>query len=261
MGDIAKLAESTLDWWSLAGVDQDYAEAPVDWREAPPMVQRVASRLAETRAPAPIADLSRALSHLAPTPLASIDPDSLPDTLADFRKWLASAPDVPAAGPAAARIAPIGQEGAPLLVLTAMPDPIDLATDMLIGGEPGALLDRMLAAIDMSRERIGIVSMAVSPVPGGRIAAEDAAALIALTLHHIALARPKLVLVMGDKASRAILSTDVAKARGRLLEIKLKGAVMPAIATFHPRTLVRNAQFKRAAWESLQMVQKALADL
>ncbi|NCP10654.1 MAG: hypothetical protein GW859_01640 [Sphingomonadales bacterium] len=255
-GEHLELAQSVLDWWALAGVDQDFRDMPADLLdvgetvELPPVLpSKNAPRLAT---PAPAANPSSVALLPARSDIA------MPQSLAEFRDWLKSSPDIPGAGPPAGRIAPSGPESAPLFVLTAMPDAIDAATGALLSGEPGALFDRMLAAIHIKREDIGLGSMALAPVPGGRLAAGDVALLTRIALRHIELARPKIVLLLGDKASRAILSTDAAKAQGRLLEIKLNQADIDAVATFHPRTLIRNSGFKRAAWESLQLVEKVL---
>lgn len=254
-GDNLKLAHSVLDWWSLAGVDCDFNDDPANLLEAPH--------------PAPVTQISgdalgaqpSIKSALALAPVTNDPPSStlsLPDTLDGLRAWLATSPDVPGAGPPANRVVPSGPAKAALFVLTAAPDASDLVEGFVLGGAAGALFDRMLDAIDLARKDVVIASMAVSPLAGRRLDPDAITALADIARHHIALVAPEMVLVLGDKASRAILSTDVVAARGKLLEIKVNDALIPAVATFHPRTLDRNRQFKRAAWESLQQVQKEL---
>lgn len=254
-GHTLELARSVLDWWSLAGVDCDFVDEPADLLAAP----KTTTRPQETRqvyqaqpTPQPVA-----IAEETPSPWHT-HPDSLPETLDALRVWLATSPDVPGAGPPANRVAPSGQAKAALFVLTAAPDLGDLAVGHLLGGAPGALFDRMLAAIDLERKDVVVASMAVTPLGGARLDPNDIAALAEIARHHIALVAPRIVLVLGDKASRAILSTDVMSARGKLLEIKVKGALIPSVVTFHPRILDRNEGFKRAAWESLKQVQKEL---
>ncbi len=260
-GGNLELAHSVLDWWSLAGVDCDFTDHPADLRVPPKpiTITPASTRPVELRsAPEPVA------VSVQSAPVQSIPAQSararleLPETLAELRAWLASSPDVPGAGPSSNRVAASGPDSADLFVLTAAPDAVDLIDGHVLGGAPGALFDRMLNAIDLKREKVAIASMAVSPLAGTRLAPEDIAALADIARHHIALVRPKVVLILGDKASRALLATDVVNARGKLLEIKVKGAIIPSIATFHPRTLDRNQRFKRSAWESLLQVQKEL---
>ncbi len=248
-GGNLELAHSVLDWWSLAGVDCDFSDDPGNLLVAPKptLVAPAMPQPAEQR-PAPQA-VAEALQTPSRHPV-------LPDTLAELRAWLASSPDVPGAGPPSNRVAASGPDNADLFVLTAAPDAVDLIDGHVLGGAPGALFDRMLNAIDLKREDVAIASMAVSPLAGTRLAPEEISALADIARHHIALVRPKVVLVLGDKASRALLATDVVNARGKLLEIKVKGAIITSVATFHPRTLDRNQRFKRAAWESLLQVQK-----
>lgn len=255
-GGNLELAHSVLDWWSLAGVDCDFADDPADLLVAPKPIAIAPANAqpVELRsAPDPVAvPAQSAPVQSAPARL------ELPATLAELRAWLASSPDVPGAGPSSNRVAASGPDSADLFVLTAAPDAVDLIDGHVLGGAPGALFDRMLNAIDLKREKVAIASMAVSPLAGTRLAPEDIAALADIARHHIALVKPKVVLILGDKASRALLATDVVNARGKLLEIKVKGAIITSVATFHPRTLDRNQRFKRAAWESLLQVQKEL---
>jgi len=255
-GGNLELAHSVLDWWLLAGVDCDFADDPANLLVAP----KPAAVAAEIVPPVDV----RTVPEPVAAPTQSPPPQSplvrlvLPDTLAELRGWLASSPNVPGAGPPTNRVAASGPDNADLFVLTAAPDAVDLIDGHVLGGAPGALFDRMLGAIDLKREKVAIASMAVSPLAGTRLAPEEIAALADIARHHIALVKPKVVLILGDKASRALLATDVVNARGKLLEIKVKGALIPSVATFHPRTLDRNQRFKRAAWESLLQVQKEL---
>lgn len=250
-GNNLKLAHSVLDWWSLAGVDCDFGDDPANLLVMPtaPLMPPETDEIVRER---PVAKpLTVAQSPTSGRP-------ALPNTLEELRAWLATSPDVPGAGPPNHRVGPSGPAQAALFVLTAAPDAGDLVEGHVLGGAPGALFDRMLAAINLNRKEVVIASMAVSPLAGTRLDPNDIAALADIARHHIALVQPKIVLVLGDKASRAILSTDVASARGKLLKIKVKGAIVASVATFHPRTLDRNKGFKRAAWETLQQIQKEL---
>lgn len=250
-GNNLKLAHSVLDWWSLAGVDCDFGDDPVNLLTMPisPLIPPATDEVARQRPdPKPVA-------------VAKSPPSgrlALPDTLEELHAWLATSPDVPGAGPPNHRVAPSGPAKAALFVLTAAPDAGDLVEGHVLGGAPGALFDRMLDAIKLKRKDVVIASMAVSPLAGTRLDPDDIVVLADIARHHIALVEPKIVLVLGDKASRAILSTDVAAARGKLLKIKVKGAIVASVTTFHPRTLDRNKGFKRAAWETLQQIQKEL---
>jgi DNA polymerase len=258
-GGNLELAHSVLDWWSLAGVDCDFVDEPATLLVAP------AQSSARSPGSTPVPPAGARSSEPRTLPEAKAEPAPVasgrftpPDTLPELRAWLATSPDVPGAGPPSNRVAASGPDRAELFVLTAAPDAVDLIDGHVLGGAPGALFDRMLGAIDLRRDQVAIASMAVSPLAGTRLAAEEIAALADIARHHIALVAPRIVLILGDKASRALLATDVVTARGKLLEIKVKSAIITTVATFHPRTLERNQRFKRAAWESLLQVKEEL---
>lgn len=258
-GDRMSAAESYLDWWTLAGVDQGYLDAPVDF-----LVQTTAKpAVPEPIVPEPIvaeqthrvASLVREIASERPISPPHVD---LPDSFDGLRQWIATSPDLPGAHWSHQRVVPTGTEAARLLVVGFMPDPIDLSAGQLLSGEAGALFDRMLAAIDLSRSEIGLTSISYTCLATGRIPPADCDALVAIMRRYVAVARPRLVLVLGDKACQPLLGQNLRSAEGQLLEFNHDRGSCPALATFAPRALIENPSFKRAAWESLQIVQREL---
>jgi len=145
----SRWAESALSWWQEAGVDTLVGEAPRDWLN--PKAEAAASA-------APAA---------APT-------ETLPDSLAAFRDWLATTDSLPFASPAATRIAPAGDAGAGLMVMTDMATAEDAAAGTIFSGEAGALVERMLAAIGRSRDTIYLAPFSPIRPPAGRIGEKGA---------------------------------------------------------------------------------------
>ena len=220
-------ALSVLDWWRLAGVDVAITEEPRAWL-APP----------KTPAEAP---------DVAP-PLTPAGPAELPADLAAFRHWLATDPSL-GQGP---RLAPVGEPASGLMLLGDVPEADDIAAGHLFAGSLGLLFDRMLAAIGRDRSSIYLATLSSARPPAGRLRMTDALADAAR--HHAALAGPRFLLLLGDAASRAILGTGVIEARGRLHQINHRGATMTAIATFHPRELLRTSGRKADAWRDLRLL-------
>ena len=118
-----------------------------------------------------------------------------------------------------------------------------------------AELDRLKRpAIGRDRQSIYLSSLAVARPVTGRIASEDAGALADLARHHVALVRPKRLLVMGDAANRALLETNAAMSGPKLHVVKHDFGQTEALATFHPRFLLDNPARKARAWRDLQML-------
>jgi uracil-DNA glycosylase len=233
-------AASLVGWWQEAGVDLLVQEEPRDWFATPVPAATAPPTPASARAPE------------APAARAQ-----LPDTLEAFLAWRLSEKAPEARWPGHP-IAPHHPSGASLMVLLDQPEREDAESGELLSGAAGRLFDRMLAAIGLDRSQVHLASVATVRPATGRVLPEIAAELQAIARRHVALAAPKRLLVMGDAASRAMLSTIVAEARGSLRPINLEngqtGGEALAVATYHPRFLLDRPACKADAWRDLKMV-------
>lgn len=127
-----------------------------------------------------------------------------------------------------------------------------------MSGAAGRLFDRMLAAIGRDRSSVYLVPLCAARPAAARIAPEIEARLGELLAHHIALASPKRVLLMGNAPSRAMLGLDFLRARGSLRPVNHEAGIIrgsfEAVATFHPRFLIEQPAKKAEAWKDLQML-------
>ncbi len=237
---------SLLGWWQDAGLDTLVDEAPRDWLA---IAERAAPIVA---APAPAA----AKSAPAPVPAKPAAP-SFPDSLPAFQAWLAASDKI--SMPLAARIAPAGDPASGVMVLVDLPDPDDLATGRLLSGEAGALFDRMIGAMRRDRQSLYLAAMAPGRPTGGFVDKASGTLFSELAGHHVALAKPRALLLMGEQPSRSFLNMGFVEARGRIHDVALGGGAVKAVATFHPRTLLQHPQQKRRAWEDLQLLMTILA--
>lgn len=223
---------SAFAWWAEAGLHTFVTDAPTDWL-AP-------------AAPPPSAPA-------AAVPAAS----ALPDDLAAFQALLASGDYLTGAPPARRRIAPTGNAGGALMVVTDMPDDADLRAGRLLATET-ALFDAMLRAMGTDRERIYLTPLSPARLTGGRLG-EAAAPLATLMRRHIALVRPRALLLFGNETSRALLALDRAAAGGALRGFNHDGGTVTAIATIHPRNLRRSPALKADAWAAMRLLLGELA--
>jgi DNA polymerase len=224
-------AVSALRWWSDAGVDCLVEDAPRDWLK--PETPREPVTAAVPDAPAAT---------------------QLPDQLDLFRAWLADAGDLPYAAPAAPRVCPAGDPASGLMLMTDMPAGEDCAAGTLLSGEAGALFDRMLAAIGRGRSSIYLASLSCLRSPTGSFTSEAAGRCATLARHHLGLAAPRAVLLLGDNCCRAMLDLGVLQARGRWHEISTHAGHIPAMASFHPSYLLERPAAKKHAWADLLML-------
>jgi uracil-DNA glycosylase family 4 len=229
-------AASVLDWWREAGVDTLIDEAPHDWLAQAP------DHGSAARAPAPAVDA----------------PAALPADLQAFEAWRigASAPDAAWGTP----LAPQGDAAPGLMILVDMPERGDAEAGRLLDGPAGALFDRMLAAIGRTRADVYLTALAVARPVTGRIAPEHLKPLAELARHHIALTRPKRLLLLGNAASRAVLGADVSAARGNLHVVNHDGGQSRAVASYHPRFLLERPACKGEAWVDLQLLIRGIEE-
>ncbi|MDE2368972.1 MAG: uracil-DNA glycosylase [Burkholderiales bacterium] len=124
-------------------------------------------------------------------------------------------------------------------------------------GAAGQLLDRMLAALQLSRaddgdaaSRVYIANTLKCRPPRNRNpSAEELHACEPFLVRQIELLRPRIILAMGRFAVQALLRSDepVGKLRGRVH--RYQG--VPLVVTYHPAYLLRNLPDKARAWEDL----------
>lgn len=160
-----------------------------------------------------------------------------------------------------------GAVNAALFLVADGPSPEDDLSGTPFNGEAGALLDKMLAAITLSRKEIYISSLVKCRVPDGRSAAtpEEAAACLPFLLRQIETVNPKIVCAMGPLATRTLLGVEhpLIRMRGRFHPLRSgnggkKTLVLP---TFHPAFLLTNPDMKKASWEDLLLIRKELNSL
>lgn len=131
-------------------------------------------------------------------------------------------------------------------------------------GRAGQLLDRMLGAIGLSRDTAYITNMIPWRPPGNRTPATHEIELCRPFIErHVALARPKIVVMLGNVASKSLLNTDkgILSLRGTWMEYSAGNDAIPALPTLHPAYLLRNPAQKRLVWADLLSLQERLERL
>lgn len=248
------LAESICDWWSLAGVDALVGDEPAGWLVAPPANDVAAKPKRVVHEEAELPPLPAALQRQdIPAAAETQGPVVFPGDWNEFQAWLANGDDVPGSQWDARRILPAGEAGAPLMLLTAWPEIDDQQDGTLFSGAAGQLLDAMLRAIGMARGDCYVASLAVTRPAGGRCDGNEAAELDRLLWHHLRLARPGRLLLIGGDIVRMAAASTLPDVRGKLLDINQDGGKVDAVAVAHPAMLLARPAQKAAAWDSLKL--------
>ncbi len=149
-----------------------------------------------------------------------------------------------------------GNPAAPIMIIGEAPGAEEDRTGRPFVGRAGQLLDRMLAAIDLDRTQVQITNVIYWRPPGNRKpTAAETAACLPFVLRHIALARPRVLVLAGGTAASTLLPvTDgITRLRGRWFDLAVPGldAPVPTLPIFHPAFLLRSPARKREAWRDL----------
>ena len=126
-------------------------------------------------------------------------------------------------------------------------------------GQAGRLLDNMLAALGLARERNVYIANVLKCRPPNNRTPEpgETDACRPYLERQVELIRPKLIVALGKSAASLLLGTDatIASLRGRVHHYR--GS--PLIVTYHPAYLLRNLPDKAKAWEDMVLARRIVA--
>jgi len=122
-------------------------------------------------------------------------------------------------------------------------------------GKSGDLLTKILEAIGFKREDVFICNVLKHRPPGNRNPSKDEiVACRPFLLRQLELLDAKVILALGTFAAQTLLETDSPIGKLRGIEHRYHG--IPLVATYHPAALLRNPNWKRPAWEDVQLARR-----
>ena len=125
-------------------------------------------------------------------------------------------------------------------------------------GEAGKLLDKILQAMNLSRQEVYICNVLKCRPPDNRDPQPDEIATCEPFLkQQLKLIQPELIVTLGRFATHELLKTTepIGKLRGHWYEYE----GIPLMPTFHPAYLLRNPSGKRPVWEDMKQVMQRLS--
>ncbi len=134
-------------------------------------------------------------------------------------------------------------------------------------GRSGQLLDRMLAAVGLSRNAqdrdssVFITNVIFWRPPGNRTPTEaETSMCLPFLLRTIELQKPDFIVCLGaTPAHRLTGRTDgILKMRGKWASANVSGRNIPLLPTLHPAYLLRQPAQKRLAWRDLLALRQML---
>jgi uracil-DNA glycosylase len=131
-------------------------------------------------------------------------------------------------------------------------------------GDVGALLIKMLLAINIKREKIYLTySVNYRPPDDRKPTSQEIKRYSVFLKEHISIINPKIIILMGGSAMEAVtgLNSKISNERGKWKEIILKNKTFPVMVTFNPSYLIRFPENKKYSWEDLKKIKQKIQDL
>ena len=122
-------------------------------------------------------------------------------------------------------------------------------------GRAGELFDKMLKAIDLTREDVYIANIVKCRPPNNRNPLEnESKTCIEFLRWQVKIIDPDIIICLGAVAARNIIDKDfkITKSRGSWYE-RGKFNIM---ATYHPAALLRDVNKKKDAWEDFKAIRE-----
>jgi len=157
-----------------------------------------------------------------------------------------------------ARRHPVPGEGAAdarLVVVGEGPGRVEDETGRPFVGPAGELLTKILAAIELPRERVFICNVVKCRPPENRVPQYDEiAACVPYLFRQIELVKPAVILAMGGTAAQTLLNTKQSLGALRNQIHRVRG--IPVIVTYHPAALLRNPNWKKPTWDDVRIARR-----
>ena len=152
----------------------------------------------------------------------------------------------------------VGDPNASLLLIGEAPgEQEDIKGEPFVG-RAGKLLDKILSAINRSREKdVYICNVLKCRPPKNRDPLPDEVnECEPYLLHQINLIKPKLIVALGRVAGMTLLNVDNSLKSMRGVIHDYNGT--PLIVTYHPAALLRNSNWKPEAWKDFKWIRSII---
>ncbi len=157
-----------------------------------------------------------------------------------------------------------GDINSPIMLIGEAPGELEDISGNSFQGDVGALLKKMLSAINIKIEKIySTYSINFRPPEDRKPSAQEIKRYSMFLKDHISIINPKILILMGSTAMEAVtgLSNKISIERGKWKEIILKNKTLPVMITFNPSYLMRFPENKKYSWEDLKKIKQKIEDL
>ena len=148
-----------------------------------------------------------------------------------------------------------GDINSPIMLIGEAPGATEDSSGLSFQGDVGALLNKMLLAINIKREKVySTYSINFRPPEDRKPTGQEIKRYSIFLKEHISIINPKIVILIGSTAMETVtgLNNKISNERGKWKEIILKNKTFPLMITFSPSYLIRFPENKKYSWEDLK---------
>jgi uracil-DNA glycosylase family 4 len=154
----------------------------------------------------------------------------------------------------------VGNPHADIVVIGEAPGADEDAQGEPFVGRAGQLLNKILEAIRFKREEVFICNILKCRPPNNRDPLPEEVELCEPYLwKQLELIKPKMILCLGRIAGQSLLKTNdtLGSLRGKFFDYR----GIKLMVTYHPAALLRNPNWKKPAWEDVQLFRKTYDEM
>jgi DNA polymerase len=255
-------AWALLSWQVELGAEDAILDAPINRFDLPP--EQAKSQAKPQAKAKPAAASPPPIEQALDTTLAAQQAANGAADLPSLRSALAQFPHCALKDSARQLVFADGNPKARVMIIGEAPGRDEDIKGKPFVGRAGQLLDRMFAAIGLSRDAddaahaIYITNMLPWRPPQNRDpTAQELAMLAPFVRRHIELANPDMIVLMGNHACQGLIGKrGITRLHGNWAEVMEK----PALPMFHPAYLLRRPGEKAKAWDDLLSLKAKLKD-
>ncbi len=157
-----------------------------------------------------------------------------------------------------------GDLNSPIMIIGEAPGFKEEKIGKTFQGDTGSLLEKMLNAINISKEKVYFCyAVNFRPPEDRKPTTQEIKRYSVFLKEHISIIHPKIIILLGSTAMESLTPTNkkISHERGKWNEIILKNKTYPIMITFSPSYLIRFPENKKFSWIDLKKIRQKILDL
>ena len=158
----------------------------------------------------------------------------------------------------------LGDINSPIMIIGEAPGIEEDNSGLPFQGEVGKLLNKMLLAINIDKEKVYTTySINFRPPEDRKPSSQEIRRYSSFLIEHSSIINPKIIILMGSTAMECLtgINGKISDERGKWKEIIIKDKTFPVMITFSASYLMRYPDNKKYSWEDLKKIRKKIQDL